>query len=507
MRRQRTHCAAALCVAALCASASAFDCSFASSYPRQYVAYKSTAPLVVDGRLDEPQWTEVGFTERFVDIATTVVPQFDTRAKIRWDDKFLFVGAVLEEPTAWANITSTCHCIDPNEDQVRLGVAVWTRGGISVAPRPSPPPHCVEMPLSKDTGCGVLKRCSMLQEAALCPLSLLDAAGGSVCPSTAGHWQACASIYSQCRRHQHAPSPPTQVIFHDNDFEVFVDAPGTTHYYKEFEVNALNATWDLMLNRTYDDGGSENSSRVFGPAGWDYALPVGRPTTLHSATHVWGGQVNDPATGTTSWSVEIAMPLAKLVERTRATAPPAVGDVWRINFSRVEWAVRVVNGRYEKFPSCQSCSPAGSPNEDNWVWSPMGAVAMHAPDRWGILQFADGNVNATPAVRYGEWPVRAAASAVYEAQAAYAGANGGAFAPSTAALLPYLASPDIVNGVCNGRVPVRIALGPTGKTYEAVIPPNPAGDAQAAATINQERYLLVAPAPPGGGNKPFPLPK
>ena len=35
----------------------------------------------------------------------------------------------------------------------------------------------------------------------------------------------------------------SQVIFHDNDFEIFVDADGSNNNYKEFEMNALNQTW------------------------------------------------------------------------------------------------------------------------------------------------------------------------------------------------------------------------------------------------------------------------
>jgi hypothetical protein len=27
--------------------------------------------------------------------------------------------------------------------------------------------------------------------------------------------------------------------------------------------------------------------------------------------------------------------------------------------------------------------------EDNWVWSPQGAVNMHMPERWGVVQFSD----------------------------------------------------------------------------------------------------------------------
>ena len=88
-----------------------------------------------------------------------------------------------------------------------------------------------------------------------------------------------------------------QVIFHDNDFEIFVDPDGDTHYYYEYEVNALNATWDLCLNRPYSDGGHENSTRVFGAQGWDYqpwssASPGAPP--LKCAVFV-DGAVNDPA--------------------------------------------------------------------------------------------------------------------------------------------------------------------------------------------------------------------
>src|SRR5690554_1468237 len=35
------------------------------------------------------------------------------------------------------------------------------------------------------------------------------------------------------------------VIFHDNDFEIFIDPTGDTHNYLEYEVNALGTVWDL----------------------------------------------------------------------------------------------------------------------------------------------------------------------------------------------------------------------------------------------------------------------
>ena len=39
------------------------------------------------------------------------------------------------------------------------------------------------------------------------------------------------------------------IFTEDSDFEVFVDPGGTTHAYKELEINALNTVWNLMLNR------------------------------------------------------------------------------------------------------------------------------------------------------------------------------------------------------------------------------------------------------------------
>ena len=45
------------------------------------------------------------------------------------------------------------------------------------------------------------------------------------------------------------------VIFHDNDFEVFIDPNGDTLEYYEFEINALNTGWDLFLDKPYRKGG------------------------------------------------------------------------------------------------------------------------------------------------------------------------------------------------------------------------------------------------------------
>jgi len=50
------------------------------------------------------------------------------------------------------------------------------------------------------------------------------------------------------------------VIFRDPDFEVFIDPTGETEPYYELEMNALNTTWDLMLDKPYMDGGKAHNA-------------------------------------------------------------------------------------------------------------------------------------------------------------------------------------------------------------------------------------------------------
>ena len=141
-------------------NAAQFDCSFNDTYPKQYIAYKLASNEEInisDGKLDDNAWIEIDFSDKFIDIANKAVPRFDTKMKMRWDNEWLYVGAILYEPQIWGNLT---------EDNT--------------------------------------------------------------------------------------------VIFHDNDFEIFLNPDGTTHYYKEYEMNAFNKTWDLCLNKPYSDHGYES---------------------------------------------------------------------------------------------------------------------------------------------------------------------------------------------------------------------------------------------------------
>lgn len=154
------------------------------------------------------------------------------------------------------------------------------------------------------------------------------------------------------------------VIYRDNDFEVFIDPDGDNHNYYEFEVNALNTIWELTLPRPYKDGGKPKlGTNLDG---------------LLSGVHV-DGTVNDPRDTDRGWSVEVAIPWNGLAPYNPGrAAPPEPGEQWRVNFSRVEWAYDVADGRYVKRQK----------PEDNWVWSPQGIIDMHRPERWGYVQFS-----------------------------------------------------------------------------------------------------------------------
>ena len=252
------------CTARRAAGPAAQTAASAPAVPRHYACHRAASPLVLDGLLDDPIWEQAPWTEDFVDIegGARLPPRFRTRAKMLWDEQYLYIGATLEEPHVWASLT------------------------------------------------------------------------------------------------QH-----DQIVFRDNDFEVFIDPNGDRREYYEIEVNALNTIFDLFLVRTYIDGG---------PAlhGWDCK-------GLRSAVYVHG-TLNDPADLDRGWSVEFAVPWAALAEAAQRPAPPHAGDTWRMNFSRVEWQTRVVNGQYEKVPDRP---------EDNWVWSPQGMINLHVPERWGLVEF------------------------------------------------------------------------------------------------------------------------
>jgi len=75
--------------------------------PKRYECARATSRVKVDGKLDDAAWERAAWTDWFVDIrgAGWPEPRFRTRVKMLWDDDYLYVGAMLEEPDVWATLT------------------------------------------------------------------------------------------------------------------------------------------------------------------------------------------------------------------------------------------------------------------------------------------------------------------------------------------------------------------------------------------------------------------
>jgi len=243
--------------------------------PKTYLCRRAASSIVIDGRPDDAAWAAAAWTDDFVDIEGPAkpTPPLRTRAKLLWDDNYLYVAAELKEPHLWATLT--------NHDSV---------------------------------------------------------------------------------------------IFRDPDFEVFIDPQGHTEPYYEFEMNAFNATWDLLLDKPYMDGGMPHN---------EWEIP-GTKTAV-----ALEGTLNNPADTDRGWTLELAFPWKVLSEHALHAGPPGEGEQWRIDFSRVEWQVTTTNGSYLKVPNKA---------EDNWVWSPTGLIDMHRPEMWGLVQFTSQTATEKMAV-------------------------------------------------------------------------------------------------------------
>jgi hypothetical protein len=211
------------------------------------------------------------------------------------------------------------------------------------------------------------------------------------------------------------------VIFNDNDFEIFIDPNGDSHEYYEIEINALNTEWDLLLKKPYKDGG---------PALNEWEIPG-----LKTAVHV-EGTLNNPADRDEGWTVEMAFPWKALAQYAHRPAPPNEGDQWRVDFSRVEWEITIVDGKYHKVP--------GRP-EDNWIWSPPGIIDMHRPEKWGFVQFTRLPFGEAQFVPDPSLPARNALQEIYYAQKDYHRQHR-RWATSLADLK---LSPDLDRGLCH----------------------------------------------------------
>lgn len=242
---------------------------------KQYIVPKTDTPILIDGLESDKAWQNAPFSDSFIDIEGLKKPKFDTRFKMMWSDKYLYVFAQMEEPHIWGNLRQ------------------------------------------RDT-----------------------------------------------------------VIFYNNDFEIFIDPSDDGRKYGEIEMNALNTVWDLFLDKPYRVGGAANNF-------WNL-------NELQTAVHI-NGTLNKPNDKDSSWSIEMAIPMNALVElKNKPKSLPKEGEQWRINFSRVQWDHDIVNGKYQRKKVNGKYQ-----QEYNWTWSNQTRINMHAPEKWGYVQFTHQNSGKT----------------------------------------------------------------------------------------------------------------
>ena len=191
------------------------------------------------------------------------------------------------------------------------------------------------------------------------------------------------------------------IIYLDNDFEIFIDPDADNHMYYELEINALNTVWDLMLNIPYRDGGE----RIM-----DWSVPG-----LKTAVTV-NGTLNDPSDNDRGWSVEFAIPWDVLAEYANRPSPPREGDQWRVNFSRVEYQPEVQLADNVRLRGETRTDKDKGTRGENWVWSPQGVINMHCPEMWGYVQFTYGKPNTVAFRPNPEQPIRSILHGIYYTQ-------------------------------------------------------------------------------------------
>lgn len=202
------------------------------------------------------------------------------------------------------------------------------------------------------------------------------------------------------------------IIFQDDDFEVFIDPDGDGLHYYEFEINAFNTVWDLLMLRPYRNNITGQPVNLFNwnIPDWQTAVTV-------------QGTINNPTDVDQGWTVEMAIPWSALQEMARPKRRPKDGAQWRLNFSRVDWHMKVEGGTYVK---AKDPDTGGNKPEENWVWSPQGGINMHRPETWGYVQFAEIPVGeqVVPFVAAPEEAIKWALWQLYYQQYRYREAHG-----------------------------------------------------------------------------------
>ena len=142
-------------------------------------------------------------------------------------------------------------------------------------------------------------------------------------------------------------------LYRENAFELFLDPDDDGQNYLELQINPLGTIFDIVMTRPYKERGRKREYTVDG---------------LKSAVRV-EGTLNDPSDRDRAWMIELAIPWAAIKELAPKTITPKAGARMRVNLARTH-------------------HPRAGGNEGVFTWSPQGEMNLHAPKRWGYLDFS-----------------------------------------------------------------------------------------------------------------------
>ncbi len=73
---------------------------------REYIVKKTSTTIEIDGLLNEPDWENAAFTEKFVIYNTGAETRLSTKAKMLWDDTNLYISFTSEDPDVWGEMVN-----------------------------------------------------------------------------------------------------------------------------------------------------------------------------------------------------------------------------------------------------------------------------------------------------------------------------------------------------------------------------------------------------------------
>ncbi len=68
---------------------------------REYIVKKTSSEITIDGNLDETDWQNSALTELFITHQFGLETNLKTQSKILWDDNFLYIAFICEDPDVW----------------------------------------------------------------------------------------------------------------------------------------------------------------------------------------------------------------------------------------------------------------------------------------------------------------------------------------------------------------------------------------------------------------------